>query len=65
MFCFKNHAENEAGRLVPDTFFFFFFKKVLYKVKTTWSAAWFRHISIVFKLAYNKYKLYKTLRLLI
>ena len=22
---FKNHAENEAGRLLPDLFFFFFF----------------------------------------
>ena len=28
---FKNHAENEAGRLVPD--FFLFFKKAVYKVK--------------------------------
>ena len=27
----KNHAENEAGRLVPDLFLFF--KKALYKVK--------------------------------
>ena len=28
---FKNHAENEAGRLIPDLFLFF--KKALYKVK--------------------------------
>ena len=28
---FKNHAENEAARLVPDLFLFF--KKALYKVK--------------------------------
>ena len=31
MFFFKNHAENEAGRLVPDLFLFF--KKALYEVK--------------------------------
>ena len=30
---FKNHGENEAGRLVPD--FFLFFKKALYKVKAS------------------------------
>ena len=29
----KNHAENEAGKLVPDLFLFF--KKVLYEVKAT------------------------------
>ena len=28
---FKNHAKNEAGRLVPDLFLYF--KKALYKVK--------------------------------
>ena len=34
---FKNHAENEAGRLLPDLFFFFFlfFKKALYEVKAS------------------------------
>ena len=26
MFYFKNHVENEAGRLVPDLFLFFFKK---------------------------------------
>ena len=31
MFFFKNYAENEAGRLFLDLFFFFF--KVLYEVK--------------------------------
>ena len=31
IFFFKNHADNEAGRLVPDLFLFF--KKALYKVK--------------------------------
>ena len=33
IFFFKNHGENEAGRLVPD--FFLFFKKALYKVKAS------------------------------
>ena len=32
IFFFKNHAENEAGRLVPDLFFFK--KKAVYKVKS-------------------------------
>ena len=30
-FLFKNHAENEATRLVPDLYLFF--KKALYEVK--------------------------------
>ena len=30
---FKNHAENKAGRLVPDHFLFF--KKALYEVKAS------------------------------
>ena len=30
-FSFENHAENEAGRLVPDLFLVF--KKAFYKVK--------------------------------
>ena len=29
----KNHAKNEAGRLVPDLFLFF--KKTLYEVKAS------------------------------
>ena len=33
IFFFKNHAENEAGRLVPDHFMFF--KKTLHEVKTS------------------------------
>ena len=33
MFFFKNHAENEAWRLVPDLFLFF--KKALYEVKAS------------------------------
>ena len=58
MFPFKNHAENEAGRLVPDLFLFF--KKVL-SGHSNWSAAWFQNMSIVLKLAYNKNKFHKTL----
>ena len=30
---FKNQAENEVGRLIPD--FFLFFKKALYDVKAS------------------------------
>ena len=30
---FKSHAENEAGRLVPDLFLFF--KKAFYEVKSS------------------------------
>ena len=33
MFVFKNHAENEAGKLVPDGFLFF--RKALYQVKAS------------------------------
>ena len=36
IFVFKSHAENEAGRLVPDLFFFFFFtKKALFELKVS------------------------------
>ena len=33
IFFFKNHAENEVRRQVPD--FFLFFKKALFKVKAS------------------------------
>ena len=33
IFVFKSHAENEAGRLVPDLFSFFKKKEALYEVK--------------------------------
>ena len=33
MFFFKNHGENEAGRLVPDLFLFL--KKALYEDKAS------------------------------
>ena len=32
IFSFKNHAENESGRLVPDLLFF---KKALYEVNAS------------------------------
>ena len=32
-FFFKNHAQNDVGRLVPDLFLFF--KKALYEVKAS------------------------------
>ena len=60
IFFFKNYAENEAGKLVPERFLFF--KKALYQVVCSkWSAAWFHYISIALKLAYNRNKLFKTL----
>ena len=58
IFFFKNDAESEAGKLVPDRFLFF--KKALLG-KSKWSAAWFHYISIAFKLAYNRKELFKTL----
>ena len=33
IFFFKNNAENEAGRLVPDLFLFF--EKALYELKAS------------------------------
>ena len=33
IFFLKNHAENDAGRLVPDLFLLF--KKVLYEIKVS------------------------------
>ena len=36
MFFFKNHAENESGRIVPDLFFKK--KKALYDVKARFTA---------------------------
>ena len=37
IFFFKNYAENEAGKLVPDCFFFF--KKNFILGKSKWPAA--------------------------
>ena len=37
IFFFKNYAENEVGRLVPDLFLFI--KKILIWGKSMWSAA--------------------------
>ena len=53
----KKHAQNKAGKLVPDLFFFF--EKALYEVKA--SVLQFQYISIALNLAYNKNKLRKTL----
>ena len=41
----------------------FFFKKHYIKKKNKWSAAWSHYIKIALKLAYNKNKLHKTLKL--
>ena len=60
IFFFKNHAENEAGRLVPD-FFFFFLKKSFIWGKCKWSAAKFQSVLIVLNLPNNNNKIYKTL----
>ena len=51
LFSFKNHAENEAGRLVPDHFLSL--KKSL-RGKSKWSAAYRQDISIVLHFTYNK-----------
>ena len=60
MFPFKNHAENEAGRLVPELFLWF--KKALYEVKASGLQLSF-NIFWYFStwLAFNNNKLYKTL----
>ena len=61
LFC-KNHAENEAGTLVPDLFLFFkkTFKNFIWG-KSKGSAALLHYILIAVNLAYNKNKMYKTL----
>ena len=41
IFFFKNNADNEAGRLVPDLFLFF--KKALYEVKASGLQLSFNH----------------------
>ena len=53
MYFFQYHAENEAGRLVPDLFLFF--KKALYEAK----ASGFQSLSIVLHLANIKTKYIK------
>ena len=55
---FKNHAKNEADRLVPDTFYFY--KSVILGIRML-SGAQFQYISTALNLAYDKNKLYKTL----
>ena len=46
---FKNHAENEAGRLVPDLFI-----KALYEVKASGPTGYFQYNLKAFHLAYKK-----------
>ena len=58
IFLFRNHAENEAGKLVQIAFLSF--KKSLYWVKASGLQLDFT-ISIALKLAYNKNNLFKTL----
>ena len=50
IFCFKNHAKNKSGRLVPDLRLFF--KSVLYEVKgkNKWSVAQFQYILMALNL---------------
>ena len=56
----KYHAENEAGRLVPELFLFF--KKVLFEVKASDLQLGFNIlVSIALNLACNKSKLCKAL----
>ena len=54
----KNCAEIEAGRPVPDLFYFL---KKLNMNKSKWSATYFKYISIVLNFIYNKNKLHETL----
>ena len=50
------------GRQTSSRLLFFFLKKKSFILgKSKWSPAWFHYISIVFKLAYNRNKLFKTL----
>ena len=58
-FSFRNHTENESGRLVPD--FFLFFKKPLNEVKASGLQLSFNITSIALNFANNKNKLYNTL----
>ena len=58
IFLFKNNAENETGRLVPDLFFS---EKALIELKSTGLQLIFLTVLIAFDLAYNKRKLYETL----
>ena len=60
MFFFKDFAENEVGKLVPDCFLFF--KKALYQIKANGLQLDFIYILIALKLAYNRNKLLKTLQ---
>ena len=60
MFFFRDFAENEVGKLVPDRFLYF--KKALYQIKASGLQIDFIYILIALKLAYNRNKLFKTLQ---
>ena len=60
IFFFKNQAENEAGRLVPDHFFIF--KTDLYEVKAGGVHLSFNIFLQPSTWTYNKYKSCKTLK---
>ena len=60
MFFFRDFAENEVGKLVPDRFLYF--KKALYQIKASGLQLDFIYILIALKLAYNRNKLFKTLQ---
>ena len=57
IFSTKNHAENEACRLLPDHFCCFF--KTLYEVKANDRLLSFNSLWLYLTWAYNENKLYK------
>ena len=54
---FKNHAENKAGKLVPDLFLFF--KKALYKLKASGQHLRFNIFCNTLTWTYKRNKPYK------
>ena len=52
----QNHAENQAGRLVPNLFLFF--KKALYEVMVIDLQLSFNTFRLALNLVYNKYNVY-------
>ena len=59
-FSFKNHAENEPGRLVPDLLFLKR-KKVHLRYKQVVCSLVLVYLTITLNLAYTKNKVYKYL----
>ena len=58
MFIFKNHAENETGRLVPDISLFF--RKALYEVKASGQKPQFQYILVALNFDIQSKKTYET-----